>query len=65
MREFKCEYYSCVVPDRCCLFCDNCTDVYFDSGGPYLFHCEALGHLVNWQEHERCGQFVEEDDETV
>ena len=28
---------------NCCLFCDECTDIYYDSGGPYGVACMKNG----------------------
>ena len=42
MRVYECEYYKVVAPDASCLFCDHCTDVFWDfTHGPYMFFCEA------------------------
>ena len=41
MAEFKCANGKVyIVPDRCCLTCGHCTDVLYDSHGPYLTFCE-------------------------
>ena len=40
MAEFICEngrVYE--VPERCCLTCGYCTDVFYDSEGPYMTIC--------------------------
>lgn len=50
MREYRCKQYRCMAPDRCCLFCAHCTDVFYDSHGPYLFICD-LGK-VDWRSCE-------------
>ena len=40
-REYSCEYYRVTVPETSCLFCDHCTDVFWDfTHGPYMFVCE-------------------------
>ena len=42
LREYRCEYYTVMAPPTCCLFCDHCTDVFWDfSNGPYMFLCNA------------------------
>lgn len=57
MRRYKCEYYECDAPDNCCLFCEHCTDVFFDyTNGPYMFLCDK-GHGGDWN---TCGDFKEE-----
>lgn len=42
MKIYRCEngyYYK--GPQRSCLFCKHCTDVFWDhTNGPYMFHCE-------------------------
>ena len=44
MKEYKCEYYSVMVPERSCFFCQHCTDIFFDyTHGPYLLLCTANG----------------------
>ena len=41
MRLYECEYYRVLAPDRSCLFCDHCTDVFWDyTNGPYMFFCD-------------------------
>lgn len=31
----------CWCPAKSCVFCDHCTDIYYDySNGPYIFACE-------------------------
>lgn len=57
MRHYSCEYYECDAPDECCLFCEHCTDIFYDCGGPYLFLCE-LG-CPDWR---TCNKFEEERD---
>ena len=44
MREYTCEdniaSVTVLAPDKCCLFCKHCTDVYWDySHGPYMMIC--------------------------
>lgn len=29
-----------VKQDKCCVFCDYCTDIFYDSHGPYMINCE-------------------------
>ena len=42
MRLYECEYYRVLAPDKSCLFCDHCTDVFWDyTNGPYMFFCEC------------------------
>ena len=49
------------APERCCLFCDYCTDIYYDSKGIYLTLCElsldvvegSQGRCLNFKEDKR------------
>ena len=41
LRLFYCANRKVYVCDeKCCLFCDHCTDVFYDSDGPYLLICD-------------------------
>lgn len=49
MKHYVCKEYECDVPDKHCLVCKHCTDVFFDyTHGPYLFICE-LYHDGRWE----------------
>lgn len=42
MRIFSCangKTYQ--VPDKCCLNCQHCTDIFYDALGPYLVCCDV------------------------
>ena len=57
MKHYKCKYYECDAPDNCCLFCRNCTNVFWDyTHGAYMFICEK--GFGNWR---TCNGFEEED----
>ena len=44
LRLYECEYYRLMAPSTCCLFCEFCTDVFFDfTNGPYMFMCARDG----------------------
>ena len=67
MKHFKCEFYEVDAPDKCCLFCKHCQDVFWDhANGPYAFGCrltfkDDIGEILfGW--NEDCENF-EEDDE--
>lgn len=50
------------APENSCLFCDHCTDIFYDSGGIYATWCD-LGldtYAGSWGE---CKSFIEEVDE--
>lgn len=45
MRKYTCEdniaSVTVLAPDKSCLFCKHCTDVYWDyTNGPYLLCCD-------------------------
>ncbi len=62
MRRYECEYYSVDAPARSCLFCEHCTDVFWDyTNGPYMFLCDANAD-VEAALANRCGSFKEEAD---
>lgn len=51
------------APEKCCLFCDHCTDIFYDSGGIYATWCDIdkdtyVGSLGE------CEYFVEEECES-
>lgn len=56
MRIFKCENgkeYEC--PDNACVFCDHCSDIFYDyTNGPWLILCELpdyVGRIGTGCEH--------------
>lgn len=59
LRPYRCGFIEVVAPANSCLFCEHCTDVYYDSGGIYMILCDtdrdvsngALG-LCQWFEKE-------------
>ena len=46
------------APEHCCLFCDYCTDIYYDSKGIYLTLCK-LGLNVVEGSQGKCLNFKE------
>lgn len=52
MKHYICKEYECDVPDKHCLVCKHCTDVFYDlANGPYMFICnKGLGG--EWQKCE-------------
>ena len=59
-REYVCEKYKCYVHPRACLFCDHCTDIFFDyDNGPYMFICEG-SHDTEKGMNGNCEHFKEE-----
>jgi hypothetical protein len=61
----------CWCPVNSCVFCDHCTDIYYDySNGPYMFVCELdEGKGMDDDSHTgkgaigECEWFVEGEDE--
>lgn len=45
-------------PDKCCLFCQHCTDYFYDYHGPYLFICDVEGDTEE-ASHGNCKLFEE------
>lgn len=61
-REYKCGPLTVIAPSRACLFCDRCSDVFWDyTHGPYMFFCDA-GMDTSVGAEGRCEGFVEEDE---
>ena len=57
LKPFKCDN-GCVykVPKNHCVFCDHCTDIFYDyTNGPYMFICE-----LDCVDFETCGKFEQE-----
>lgn len=62
-RVYECEYYKVTVPDKSCLFCSNCTDVFWDyTNGPYMFLCDVGADTEDGM-RGNCISFNEEVDE--
>jgi hypothetical protein len=60
MRRYECDFYTVMAPDRSCLFCDRCTDVFWDfTHGPYMFVCSA-GADTSFGVRGDCPSFSEE-----
>lgn len=57
MRHYIGAAFECDAPDNCCLFCKNCTDVFYDSRGPYMFAGEDCDG--DWR---TCGKFEPEEE---
>ena len=59
-REYECEEYKCHAHPRSCLFCDHCTDVFFDyTAGPWGFVCDISGDTDAGM-FGKCENFMEE-----
>ncbi len=61
MKEYKCEYYSVMAPERSCFFCQHCTDIFFDyTNGPYMFLCSEGVNTSNGLKG-KCNLFKEDE----
>lgn len=56
--------YTVEAPDRCCLFCDHCTDIWWDWGGIWGLTCDINDEVEVLKGAEgQCERFVEEADD--
>ena len=39
-RKFECEEYTVYARPNSCFFCTQCTDIFYDWDGPYLWLCD-------------------------
>ena len=68
MRIYKTEmgFTFGVKKDKVCLFCEHCTDVWYDSHGPYMVICEL--NKPNQDNHnfdETCEDFLDDYEEVT
>lgn len=62
MKLYECEFYSVMAHERSCLFCNHCTDVFWDyENGPYMFLCDEGGD-ADAASRGDCPRFVEEQE---
>lgn len=60
MRDYRCECYGVKMPARSCIFCGNCTDIFWDyTNGPYMFFCD-IGKDTREGAAGNCSGFTEE-----
>jgi len=58
MKHYTSEHYECDAPDKYCLFCKHCTDVFWDyTNGPYM----CIGDTPNCGDWKKCNSFEEEE----
>lgn len=50
-----------MVRPNCCLFCEKCTDIYYDSHGPYAIICLKNGDFEKGM-RGKCEMFSEEQE---
>ena len=62
MKIYHCDNGNCYTgPQRSCLFCKHCTDLFWDyTHGPYMFYCE-LGPVP--VPCEDCDSFQDDPDD--
>ena len=52
------------APEKCCLFCNKCTDVWYDNQGPYMYACsdntDKNVDLAEKGYEGTCDRFVED-----
>jgi len=54
--------WKVTAPEHSCLFCDHCTDIFYDSGGIYHLFCdESLD--VQAGAHGQCDAWVSDGSE--
>ena len=51
--------WKVTAPENCCLFCDHCTDIFYDSGGIYHTFCN-IGQDVYAGSRGECPDFIED-----
>jgi len=61
-RKYECEYYTVRAHPRSCFFCQNCTDIFFDSEGPYWWFCRE-NMLQDEGMTGKCTLFLEDYEE--
>lgn len=60
-KRYECEFYSIEVPEKSCLFCEHCTDVFWDyTNGPYMLVCDVGADTASGARGE-CAAFIEEE----
>ena len=60
-RKWECENGSVYgMPYNHCVFCNHCTDIYYDSDGPYMFSCNINKEIELAETECKCAFF--EDD---
>ena len=66
MKEFKCRDGllpgpTVRAPEKCCLFCEHCTDIFWDyTHGPYLMMCKIRESCYPEGFEGKCSDFKEE-----
>ena len=62
LKEYRLtNHFAVLAPDNCCLFCDHCTDVWWDyENGPYMFFC-VVDKDTSKGARGACEYFLEEE----
>ncbi len=70
MREYECHDpigpgVVVIAPERACLFCEHCTDIWWDyTSGPYLFFCDKYEDVTKVDGPSgNCPDFQEDKDD--
>lgn len=65
MREFKTDIGLVFVikQEKICVFCEHCTDIWYDANGPYMISCEL--NKPNADEHNIDGSCEDFQDDYV
>lgn len=59
-RPFACDNgKTYIAKENCCLFCDHCTDIFYDFNGPYMMLC-TLELDTEMGMAGKCPDFLEE-----
>lgn len=68
MRVFKTDIGLSfnVKQDMCCVFCDHCTDIFYDSNGPYMIDCDKSSKYADDHNSSgKCELFKESEEEAI
>lgn len=59
-RYYKCGFREYLLPPNACVFCDHCTDVFYDFGGIYLLICEEFDNPYELCQCYGCDRYKED-----
>lgn len=49
-----------VKQDKCCVFCFHCSDIFYDTSGPYMIFCTKENKCADTHNIDGlCEQFIE------
>lgn len=58
-HDFEYGGFGQMMPEKSCVFCKHCTDIWYDSHGIYMAACTINGNSEDGLEGE-CKKFIEE-----